>query len=345
MLLSLCIGVASCDAALSASSGALPEVRQVPIGAANEMAVREEVINTTWALLEMRDFAGVDRLAKTYRDRRERTPSGTFKAAYVYYTIGDFLQDNGRAPCGEQRQAYVEDWIKAVPQSPPANIAYAHDFVLQGLCARGLGDRLKPKGQSTFDSKMQIAAVALQDNKTAAAEDPQWYAMMEEIATYQRWDESRFEALHAEAVSKYNWYYQIYFLAGRYYLPRWGGNVEAFDRFARRSVERTRATDGTGLYARLYWIATQEGGLYHDLKHYSRADLDLLRTSMRDVASRYPDLWNYNYFAWISCRNEMFAETKTYLDRITDPPSYPPWPTPAAFTACKYMADRTAPSV
>jgi len=347
MLLSLCIGVLSCDAAQGADNAAGPEVRQIPAGAADEMAVREEIINKTWALLEMRDVAGVDRLARTYRDRRERTPSGTFKVAYVYYTIRDFLQDGGRTPCGEQRQAYVEDWIKAAPQSPTAIIAYAQDFVLQGLCARGPGpaDKVDPKVSSIFRNKMQIAAAALQDNKAAGAEDPHWYALMEEVAAYQRWDEPKFDALHAEAVSKFGWDYQIYFHAGRYYSPRWGGSVEAFDRFARRSAEHSRGTDGTGLYARIYWNAMQEGDLYHDLKHYSRADLDLLRTSMRDVADRYPNNWNYNNFAWISCRNEMFAEAKAYLDKITDSPTYPPWPTPAIFEACKDMARRTAPSV
>jgi hypothetical protein len=306
------------------------------------MAVREEIVNQTWALLEMRDYAGVDRLAKTYLERRERTPSGVFKAAYVYYAIKEFLQDGQRAPCGEQRQSYVEDWIKAAPRSPPAIIGYAQDFVLQGLCERGLAsaDEVEPKALSKFQAKVQIAAAALQANKAAGAQDPQWYALMQEIAAYQRWDEPRFDALHGEAVSKFGWDYQIYMRAGRYYLPRWGGSLEAFDRYARRSTELTRASDGEALYVRLYWNAMQEGELYHDLKHYSRADLDLLGASMRDIAARYPTPWNYNNFAWILCRNEMFAEAKTYTDKITDPASDSPWPTPAMFKACKSMADR-----
>jgi hypothetical protein len=311
------------------------------------MAVRDQIVNQTWALLEMRDFAGVDRLAKTYLERRERTPSGVFKAAYIHYTIEDFLQDGGRAPCGEQKRPYVEDWIMAAPRSPSAIVAYAQYYVLQGLCARGFetADKVDPDALAIFKANVQIAAEALQANKAAGAQDPQWYALMQEVAAYQRWDEPKFEALHAEAVSKFGWDYQIYLRAGRYYLPRWGGSLEAFDQFARRSAERTRATDGAGLYVRIYWNAMQEGELYHDLKHYSRADLDLLQTSMRDVAARYPEPWNYNNFAWILCRNEMFGEAKTYLEKITDPPSDPPWPTPAMFEACKYMVERTAPSV
>jgi len=126
-------------------------------------------------------------------------------------------------------------------------------------------------------------------------------------------------------------------------------NLRSKSRFDLRSQYRLarqlttfRGQEGTAVGAS---NAMQEGDLYHDLKHYSRADLDLLRTSMRDVADRYPNNWNYNNFAWISCRNEMFAEAKAYLDKITDSPTYPPWPTPAIFEACKDMARRTAPSV
>jgi hypothetical protein len=353
LLISLCVGSVACEAAPAANASArrqapqIPRVAQAQMGATDEIAVRDEIANQTWALLEMRDFAGVERLVKTYRDRRERTPSGSFKVTLAHDTIEDFLQEGGRAPCGEQRQAYVEDWLRAAPQSPPAIIAYARDFVLQALCIRGLEapDKVDPKVMPTVRAKLQIAADALQDNKAAGAEDPHWYVLMEEIAAYQRWDEPKFEALHAEAVSKFGWNYAIYTWAGRYYLPRWGGSIEAFDQFARRSAERTRATDGMGLYVRLYWTAMWENELYHDLKHYSRADLGLLRTSMHDVAARYPTPWNYNIFAWISCRNEMFAEAKTYTDKITGPAGYPPWPTPAMFEACKYMADRARPSV
>jgi len=72
--------------------------------------------------------------------------------------------------------------------------------------------------------------------------------------------------------------------------------------------------------------------------------MNLLRASMRDVASRYPTAWNYNNFAWILCANDDMRGAKIFLDRLSGPPPSPPWPDSRTFEACKYYSGRVEPA-
>lgn len=49
----------------------------------------------------------------------------------------------------------------------------------------------------------------------------------------------------------------MYFNAVDFLLPKWHGSNEAIEAFARKSVKTTAEQDGQGMYARIYWYASQ----------------------------------------------------------------------------------------
>lgn len=342
LIVSLCIVLGACSPAHGAQPAPIPELPPPAAGAVDELTARQQIVDKVSALMDARDFAGLDRLATEYREGRERTGSGKFKSSTYYQSIYWYLFNRLEGRCSPQAQAYVEDWIAAAPQSAPAILAYADFFKRKAFCARGNGfaSSVAPDAWPIFNANIDKSAAILLQHKAVGALDPEWYAQMQQIATYQQWDDRDFEKLHAEAVSRFAWSYDVYFSAIPYYQPQWGGSMDKFDQFARRSAEATKASDGLGLYARIYWFAYED--CVETLRRCTHVDMKLLRASMRDVAVRYPDAWNYNNFAWILCANEDLIGANDYLRRLSGDPPSKPWPDAQTYYACKTYAGAAA---
>jgi len=68
---------------------------------------------------------------------------------------------------------------------------------------------------------------------------------------------SEFMKLVDEGLAKEPLYYQLYFAAMDYYTPKWHGNADDIEKFADSAVARTKKQEGYGMYARIYWTASQ----------------------------------------------------------------------------------------
>ncbi len=74
------------------------------------------------------------------------------------------------------------------------------------------------------------------------------------------------------------------------------------------------------MYVRLYWYisqckCTKLTNVFED----PAINWDKMKKSMADVLGLYPDQWNINNFAYLSCRAKDKAMTKSLLGRITTP--------------------------
>jgi hypothetical protein len=97
----------------------------------------------------------------------------------------------------------------------------------------------------------------LEAHKPSAAMDPQWYRVMNWVAKSQGWDFIEFADLLDEALAREPLYYDTYFSALEYLLPKWHGSAFEIEAFARDATDRTSAQEGHGMYARIYWYASQ----------------------------------------------------------------------------------------
>jgi len=324
------------SACAAASQSMPPEPPALPAEDVDELTLRKLIRDRVTGMLQARDFAGLDRLAAENTEGRLRSPSGTSNAYWYYSALYDYLKDGFDKPCSDRAREYAEDWLRRFPNSPPAIIANASIYIKIGFCARGEGmaDTVNPEAWPIFESNIAKAVEILEANKDAGSKDPEWYIVMQDLVKTQGWSDQRIKALHAEAVSRFSWDEDIYIAASQGHLPKWGGSIEEFDRFARQAAEASRETGGGSMYARIYWNAQND--FYGDLRN-SNVDMDRLRASFRDFAARHPTSWNYQSIAYILCRNDPSPEAKIYLNRLMGGPDHAPPMTESTAEACKKM--------
>ena len=103
----------------------------------------------------------------------------------------------------------------------------------------------------------------------------------------------RFDRLLDEALAREPLFYQTYFTALEYLLPKWHGRLREIERFAQGAVERTSQSEGTSLYARIYWVAAQ-AEFQNQIFSATFTTWPRMRASFEDMHARYPDAWNLN---------------------------------------------------
>jgi hypothetical protein len=305
-----------------------------------ELADRKTVAEGARALLIAGRYADLDALAERYRTSRSRTPSGLWHLSMFHVGTESALyskkdDDAGRATA--ERRA--RQWIKARPRSPAARIAFAQMLVNRAWAIRGSGKghTVKPEDWQPFRDHLERARLYLEEHKAVAAIDPGWYEAMAHIATDQSWPPERLEALVKEGLAREPAYYGLYFMAVRYYAPQWHGSAEDIERFARQAMDRTRAVEGAGMYARIYWYASQSH--YTDkLFAESLVDWETMKKGIDDVLAKHADEWNIQNFARYACLAEDKEKTAQLLKRMTEAPYMEAWASPYWFDRCKAWA-------
>ncbi|QJD59350.1 DUF4034 domain-containing protein [Pseudomonas sp. gcc21] len=287
----------------------------------DELGERRAIYDSVTRDLQNADFAHLEALAEQYRTNRERSPSGVWKLSALDAGIRSMFDPSIRDPAyWAYLDDYIGDWLKQYPRSPTAHLARASMLIHQAWSYRGTGptESVKEEDWQPFNEHIERARLALEQSKQIAARDPQWYVTMAVVAKSQYWPDERFEDMLDEALSRYPDYYPIYYAAVDYYSPKWNGSADAIEQFAMDAMQRTRDSEGSGLYARLYWHAAQiqfDDRLIKD----SRINWAVMKEGIDDVLERYPDQWNINNFARISCSAEDKRKAQELLQRIEAP--------------------------
>ena len=158
------------------------------------------------------------------------------------------------------------------------------------------------------------------------------------IARAEGWGRNKFDELTSEAVAKYPNFYQLYFAALDYLVPKWHGNRKEVENFANFAVERTQSLEDMGMYARVYWYASQTqygNGLFIE----SSVVWKKMKTGIDDVLARYPDQWNINNFARFACLAGDMDKAKELISRIQGDPIPKAWAGDIQhFATCKAWA-------
>jgi hypothetical protein len=188
---------------------------------------------------------------------------------------------------------------------------------------------------------MAASRANLEKYKTVASVDPEWYELMLLIGRNEEWDKTQFMALLDEGLKREPGFYQTYFAALEYLLPKWAGSVAEVEDFAVSSAKRSAATEGSGMYARIYWYASQTQ-FGRDLFIKSRARWPSMRKGFDDIVARYPDAWNLNNYAQFACSANDGAKTKQLLSKIGEQGVIPQaWGRFEFFTQCQQLAARS----
>ncbi len=294
---------------------------------AGELEDRTSMNVQVLTALQQGNFASLDALADTFQSASERTSSGLWKLQIFNFSF------NKAFDWKQTDEAYwrrwdrtITKWINANPNSYTAHLAYARMLLNRGWSHRGGGfsNSVTPDKWALFNEYTERARSHLETSKKIAAKDPNWYALMITVGYRQSWPETRIASLFQEGLERNPYYQQIYFASLDYFAPKWGGSAEKIEEFARSAVNRTQAQEGLGMYARLYWYASQTQ--YGDkLFTNSKVDWPMMKRGMDDVLGKYPDQWNINNFAKLACVKEDPIKTANLLDRIVGKPILEAW--------------------
>ncbi|GGC63869.1 hypothetical protein GCM10011396_08550 [Undibacterium terreum] len=280
-------------------------------------------------------------MANEQRDSGSRTSSGVWDLTTFYLGISSrfcCLKKDEKA--WKQAELSLKKWEAAYPRSSTAQLVHAKFLISRGWRIRGEGysNTVRDEDWKPFLEYMEKARVYLEKHKKTASADPHWYELMEMIARVQSWPEHRFQALISEASTRYPLFYQLYFAAIDYYVPKWGGSAEAVEAFARQAMEKTKAQEGFGMYARIYWYAAQTQ-YYDELFSDTLVDWPTMKLGIDDVLEKYPDQWNINNFTKFACMAQDKEKTASLADRITGPAILEVWGQPGYLAQCKRWAN------
>lgn len=302
-----------------------------------EIRVRWQIRNRVKALVAARDFAALNALEQAYRNTRARTPSGSWKLSEFHAGLLAALPESDPGMgCAYTGEPIIKAWIAAGPNVPTPYIAAANLLVARAWCFRGeayAGD-VPAEAWAPFHENIAQAHAILTTHKPVASQDPEYYAVLEDIYRAEGREPAEFQQLMDEATAREPYYYPLYWRSYTYYQPQWQGSGEDIDAAARYAVERTRDEDGLGAYARYYWYASSCG-----CRDWVDAiDWEMMKLSMQDIAKRYPDAWNLASFAKFGCMFRDAEVARTYFDALGDDEGKAPWDDEGLWRSCRNLA-------
>jgi hypothetical protein len=206
----------------------------------------------------------------------------------------------------------------------------AHAWSIRG---KGYANTVPSEAWLGFHHYIQLERDHLLQHKAAASVDPAWFSTMVTVAKDEGWPRPEFESLVDEALQREPYFYPTYFGAIAYLLPKWHGSLPEIEQFANDAVARTKAGEGQGMYARIYWFLSQSE---FDKQLFPRSLVDWrkMRAGFEDVIARYPDAWNINNYARFACMAGDRATTNELLQRIGATPLKEAWTPAELFGRC-----------
>lgn len=339
--------VVSLTLLMAVAAGYLHFAAQAQDGQAAELKERAAIRAEVSRLLDSGDYAGLDRLAESYRTSKARTPSGIWKLTVFYSGFHAKVKHSRKDdPLWSAMAAKLEAWQRQFPSSPTPIIAnavvmkrYARTLRTPVLVQRA--STAAPDEDEAFVGTLMADKAYLEKHKAIASRDPHYYVVWANLAFALGRDgagDSQFFDVVIEGMQTFPDYYQIYFAAMDYVAPPSRGDAKAIEAFANMAVEQTRTQEGLGLYARVYWTA-HAAYFGRDLFRRSEINWPKMSRAIDDVLARYPDQWNINNFAYFSCLAGDVAKTRQLLARIEGKPVREVWKSSAVYRTCEKLAE------
>lgn len=310
--------------------------------AGDELKERQDISDMAATLFQTEKFSELNKTSKKYLINEQRTGSGLWKLTLFYAGIAEIpkkdITDEGY---WKRLEGKAQKWMASYPGSPTGYLIYADFLISHAWMYRGDGwaREVRSEDWKPFYEYIDKAKGVLNKNKKISSLDPRWYELMIHIAKSEGWKMDEFNKLVDEATKRFPFFYQIYFAAIDYLTPKWHGSKAEIEKFAQKAVAITYAREQNGMYARIYWYASQTNygaALFTE----SAVIWEKMSESIDDVLKKYPDQWNINNFAYFACLARDPIKTNYLIKRIEGKPIMKVWKTTSFFEQCKRFSQQ-----
>ncbi len=305
------------------------------------------VPDTVAAAYRMGDFAELERLYAMYGKAGVRSElTGNPRVEHFWMGIAKIDDSNLQVTEGYylQLDALTSLWTREHPRSVLAQLLYvralrAHAWVYRG---DGYANTVSPAAWAGFSKYIDLALGQLRRSEALATYDSSWNEMMLVIGRDLNWDRQSLMAVFEAGVAKNPDNDSLYFAMEEALLPKWGGDLEAVDRFIAEVVKSTRDKRGLEMYARLY-AGLSYGELHQTLFTSTGASWPHMKTGFEDLLKRYPHTDHQNMYAYFACMADDRPTLREQLEVIGDkfePIFWGDYPE-RTFEMCKKLAGQT----
>jgi hypothetical protein len=253
------------------------------------------------ALVLQGDMRGFDTLATSFRQSRERTPSGNWKLGLAYRSITQDLFAPADRGWGKLEQA-AEEWLAEHPDSPSAVVLDARLLRAHAWAWHDTGETLGDNNPQ-FRRLLEQARRILDEHPEVRNQDPEWDALRIAIAREQGADTSQILRLAEEALERESYYYPLHEAVTNKLMPRWGGSRQAVQQYAQMAVAHSATREGTQAYARIYYyiVRSNTDGVPGVEMSELGVKWPLMQQSLAELTQAYPTAFNRDVQRAITC--------------------------------------------
>jgi hypothetical protein len=263
-------------------------------------SLTNELQDLVYVLFANERFDDLERLLADWTNGRERAADGRWKLGWFLAAVEASVRDGEF----EARLQLLDRWRAKYPQSPFRAVAEADLWRTAAWRARGSGysSSVTPEGWRLFHERCVKAEKILLDSRAYASANPLWGLVYLETSPGLEWTIDRQLAFYRKLIEKEPSFYPTHFAMLEYLHPRWGGDWKLIEKLVEYAEEKTKATEGASLYARIYWYLAQRDGDNLDIFEHG-ADWRRMKKGFEDILERYPhSAWDMNNFAAFACR-------------------------------------------
>ncbi len=312
------------------------------ISHAEDLNRQYEIKDKIEDLFEKEQFVELNEMFDHYLISEERTLSGLWKLSVLFKTLSDFSKrDTTSELFWNEREAKGLRMINALGHSSLGYLVYAdilmsHAYMNKVRCSC---EKLEASLREVFNKKIDQVRLFLTEHQNLLMENPRWFVLMLIIAREQGWPQQDFYELFNQAITRFPYYYQIYFEAATYMKPKWHGSDEDIEIIANKAVDATRLKEEDTLYARIYWHLLSANTENKPLSSISQVNWNAMKSSIKFILKHYPDPYNMNHFARFACLASDAEMTNWLMGLIDDQPIMMIWKGQAFYNDCRKWAD------
>lgn len=244
------------------------------------------------------DIQKLERMHEEFLRLEKAGANGRWMMQAFSYGLRHGLRDAD----GAALAALFARWRQERPASPLRAVVEAKAAFESGWRHRGGGfsSTVSPEGMALFRREIDRAAALLRDANPEARDSPLYYELALGIAGSQARAPDVLDGIYREGAGKFASNHWIAAARINFALPQWGGSFEAVDAIVRDAVARTRATEGTAAYARLYEFVARAME-QKDFFGRTKAEWRLMRHAYEDALALEDDLETAAYYGNFAC--------------------------------------------